>query len=410
MNKGFTPLVLWLAVLVVPAMAHAQAPLTLEAAIARAERANPALRAGLNEAAAQDGAVAQAGAVPNPELSLLREGQDRDTRTSTVTLSIPIELGGKRAARIEAATRERQLALIEAEALRVTLRADTVAAFHDVHAAQERLRMAGEMAALAASATHAAARRVEAGKVSPVDATRARVAEANARIDALHAARDLETARTRLAALWGGDGAGIEIVAPAAPTLPQGPTLDMLLARLDQTPAMRRAHTQVAQRAALARVEQARRTPDVNVIVGVRREGPEQRNQAVLGVSVPLPLFDRNNGAVLAALRRVDRARDEQEAEGVRLRSALQEAHARLQTARAEAQLIDAEILPGARSAAQAAQRGFEAGKFGFLDVLDAQRTLVQSHTQYLNAMAQCHRAAADIARLSGMPVDQENP
>lgn len=410
MNKAFTPLVLWLAALVAPGTAHAQAPITLEAAIERAARANPVLRAGLDEAAAQDGALAQAGALPNPELSLLREGQDRDTRTSTVTLSIPIELGGKRAARIEAAAQERQLALIEADALRITLRADTVAAFYDVHAAGERLRMAGEMAALAARATHAAARRVEAGKVSPVDETRARVAEANARIDSLHAARDLETARVRLAALWGGDGTGLEIVAPATPPLPQAPPVQVLLARLDQTPGMRRAQAQVAQRAALARVEQARRTPDVNVIVGARREGPEQRNQAVLGVSVPLPLFDRNNGAVLAALRRVDRARDEQEAEGVRLRSALLEAHARLQTARTEALLIDSDILPGARSAAQAAQRGFEAGKFGFLDVLDAQRTLVQSQTQYLNAVAQCHRAAADIARLSGMPADQENP
>jgi len=409
MKSVFALPALCLAVLAMPFVAHAQAPVTLDAAIERALHANPTLRAGVNEAAAQEGAVAQAGALPNPELSLLREGQERDTRTSTVTLSIPIELGGKRAARIDAATQDRQLALIEADALRVQLRADTVAAFHDVHAAAERLRMAGEMAALAASSTHAAARRVEAGKVSPVDETRARVAEANARIDAMHATRDLETARMRLAALWGGDGAGLEIVAPAA-GLPQAPPLDALLARLDAAPGMRLARAQVAQRTALARVEQARRTPDVNVIVGARREGPEQRNQAVLGVSVPLPLFDRNHGAVLAALRRVGRARDEQDAESVRLRSALTEAHARLQTARAEAQLIDAEILPGARSAAHAAQRGFEAGKFGFLDVLDAQRTLFQSHTQYLNAVAQCHRAAADIARLSGMPVDQENP
>jgi len=410
MKPLFALPVLCLAVLAMPRITYAQAPVTLAAAIERALHANPTLRAGLNEAAAQEGTLDQAGALPNPELSLLREGQDRATRTSTVTLGIPIELGGKRAARIDAATQERQLALIEADALRVQLRADTVAAFYDLHAAAERLRMAGEMAALAASATHAAARRVKAGKVSPVDETRARVAEANARIDALHAARDLETARVRLAVLWGGDGAGLEIAAPATTALPETPSLERLLARLDDAPAIRLARARVAQRSALARVEQARRTPDVNLIVGARREGPEQRNQAVLGLSVPLPLFDRNHGAVLTALRRVDRARDEQEAESLRLRTALTEAHARLSTARAEAQLIDAEILPGARSAARAAQRGFEAGKFGFLDVLDAQRTLFQSQTQYLNAVAQCHRAAADIARLSGASVDQENP
>lgn len=410
MNKLFAPLAVWLAVLAMPPAAGAQTPITLEAAIARTLGANPALRAAASEAAAQEGALSQAGALPNPELSLLREGQGRDTRTSTASLSIPIELGGKRAARIDSAQQQRQLALIEADALRVQLRFDTVAAFYDVHAALERLRMANEMTALAGRALYAATRRVELGKASPVDATRARVAEANARIDALHAARDLQAAQVRLAALWGGDATGLEIVAPAAPVLPDAPPLAPLLARLDQAPGMRRARAQITQNAALVRIEQARRTPDVNVIVGVRREGPEQRNQAVLGVSVPLPLFDRNNGAVLAALRRVERARDEQDAEGVRLRTALSEAHGRLTSARSEAALIEAEILPGAQGAAQAAQRGFEAGKFGILDVLDAQRTLVQSHTQYQAAVAACHRAAADIARLSGMALDQENP
>ena len=408
MKYRFMPLVLALAVLAAPVAA--QGPVTLDAAIARTLQANPLLRAATSEAAAQEGALLQAGALPNPELSLLREGQDRATRTSTATLSIPIELGGKRAARTDAAQQAHRLALIESDLLRVQLRADTIAAFYDVVAALERQRMAAEMTALAARVQDAATRQVEAGKVSPVEATRARVAQANARIDALHAGRDLEAARIRLAALWGGDPAPFEIVAPSTPLLPDAPPLERLLDGLACTPAMRRASGQVAHRAALAKIEQTRRTPDVNLIVGARREGLDQRNQAVLGLSIPLPLFDRNHGAVLAALRRVDGARDEADADMLRLRSALREAHARLTSARAEALLIDAEILPGARSAWQAAHRGFEAGKFGFLDVLDAQRTLFQSQSQYLTALAACHRAAADIARISGMPADQENP
>lgn len=413
MKHRLTPLLAALALACGFASASAaawSAPLTLEAAIDLALRANPTLRAAGSEVAAQEGALAQAGALPNPELELLREGEGSSSRTTTATLNIPIELGGKRAARVEAARQEGALAAIALEAERDKVRADAAAAFHDVVAAQERERMARELVALAGRALAAAGKRVEAGTLSPVEETRARVAQGSARIEALQAGRDLEGARIRLAALWGGDARQLSIHAPQAAALPPAPPLDQLLAQLDRSPAMRHARAQVGQREALARLERARRTPDVNVIVGAQREGPDTRNRAVLGLSVPLPLFNRNDGAVLDALRRVDKARDQQDAEGVRLRAELAQAHARLTAALAECALISTEILPGAEDAERAANRGFELGKFGLIDVLDAQRVLAQSKNHYLNAVAESHRAAADIARLLGHAAVQENP
>ena len=386
------------------------APLTLEAAIDLALRANPTLRAAGNEVAAQQGALTQAGALPNPELDLLREGQGGDSRTTTVTLNVPIELGGKRAARIDAARQEGQLAALALEARRASVRAETAAAFHEVLAALERERMAQELVALSGRALAASARRVEMGTLSPVEETRARVAQGSARIEALQAARDLEGARIRLATLWAGDARGLTVVAPQAVTLPLAPPLEQLLARLEAAPALRHARGQLEHRQALARLEKARRVPDVNVIVGTQREGPDARNRAVLGVSVPLPLFNRNDGAVLEALRLVDKARDEGDAEGARLRSELAQAHARLTAALAECALISDDILPGAEDAQRAASRGFELGKFGLIDVLDAQRVLAQTKNQYRSAVLEAHRAAFDIARLLGSPAVQENP
>ncbi|HAK93082.1 MAG TPA: cobalt-zinc-cadmium resistance protein, partial [Massilia timonae] len=385
MKHRLTPLLAALALACGFASASAaawSAPLTLEAAIDLALRANPTLRAAGSEVAAQEGALAQAGALPNPELELLREGEGGDSRTTTATLNIPIELGGKRAARVEAARQEGALAAIALEAERDKVRADAAAAFHDVVAAQERERMARELVELAGRALAAAGKRVEAGTLSPVEETRARVAQGSARIEALQAGRDLEGARIRLAALWGGDARQLSIHAPQTAALPPAPPLDQLLAQLDRSPAMRHARAQVGQREALARLERARRTPDVNVIVGAQREGPDTRNRAVLGLSVPLPLFNRNDGAVLDALRRVDKARDQQDAEGVRLRAELAQAHARLTAALAECALISTEILSGAEDAERAANRGFELGKFGLIDVLDAQRVLAQSKNQ----------------------------
>ncbi|WP_306397283.1 TolC family protein [Telluria beijingensis] len=413
MKHRLTPLLAALALACACGFASAGAaapPLTLEAAIDLALRANPTLRAAGNEVAAQEGALAQAGTLPNPELELLREGEQGDNRTTTATLNIPIELGGKRAARVDAARQEGKLAAIALEAEQARVRADTAAAFHDVLAAQERERMAQELVLLAGRALAAAGKRVDAGTLSPVEQTRARVAQGSARIEALQAARDLDGARFRLAALWAGDARQLEVVAPQAAALPAAPPLDRLLGQLDGAPAMRHARAQVGHRQALARLEQSRRMPDVNVIVGTQREGSDARNRAVLGLSVALPLFNRNDGAVRDALRRVDKAQDEEAAEGARLRAELAQAHARLTAALAECALVADDVLPGAEDAQRAANRGFELGKFGLIDVLDAQRVLAQSKNHYRNAVLEAHRASADIVRLLGHAAVQENP
>ena len=62
------------------------------------------------------------------------------------------------------------------------------------------------------------------------------------------------------------------------------------------------------------------------------------------------------------------------------------------------------DVLPGAKSAYDAATVGFENGKFNFLEVLDAQRTYFAAKSQYLKALAEAHRTSADIDRVLGEP------
>jgi cobalt-zinc-cadmium efflux system outer membrane protein len=79
----------------------------------------------------------------------------------------------------------------------------------------------------------------------------------------------------------------------------------------------------------------------------------------------------------------------------------------RLRSARATAETLQRDALPGAEAARQAAARGFELGKFSFLDALDAQRTLFQVRSQHLLAMAEAHRAAGELDRLLGAGVEE---
>lgn len=384
--------------------------LTLDEALSRATDANPSLRAAAREVSAVEATILQARTRPNPELQGLVEDLRNETRITTVQINQPIELGGKRGARISAAEKNRSAAALALDAQRAEIRADVVTAFADVLAAQEGVRLAQATADLAQRASGVAARRVQAGRVSPVEETRARVAEANVRMEAATAGYQLAAARKRLAGLWGAAEPDFAQVQGNLESLPPLPLLTDLNQQLETSPALLRARLEIERRSALTRVERSLGTPDVTVSLGARRNNELGLNQAIVGASLPLPLFNRNQGNILEAERRTDKARDELAAATVQASNALAQAHARLDLARQSVTTLREQILPGAQSAYDAATRGFELGKFSFLEVLDAQRTLFQARAQYQRALAEAYRAAAEIERVLGGAIASTSP
>jgi cobalt-zinc-cadmium efflux system outer membrane protein len=385
-----------------PTAGNALAPLTLAAALDLALRANPDIAVARRELEATEGTVIQGHARPNPEASYLLEDTHQATRTTTLQANQMIELGGKRAARINAGERSRDIARADLATRQAEIRAAVTGTFFDVVAAQERIRLAQDSVELARHASEIAAKRVQAGKVSPVEEIKARVAEANARVDLSQAQSELTIARQRLAATWGDPAPRFARAEGSVDALPNLPSVDSLQARLSASPNLRRAQFEMERRKALTDLERAKRVPDVTVSLGVKRDEQLGRNQALIGVSIPIPIFNSNRGNLLEALKREDKARDERVAIQNRISTEALEARERLHAARTQAETLNRDVLPGAQSTYDAATRGFQFGKFGFLDVLDAQRTLLQAKSQYLRALADAHRAAADIDRLLG--------
>nr|WP_229417086.1 TolC family protein [Massilia eburnea] len=387
------------------APAWAQPSLTLADALERARQSNPELRALALEAAAVDAAGEQAALLPNPSLEYLKEGRASEGGSSAIQLSIPLEPGGKRAARMAVARAASRTAALELAIGRARLEADVAAAYHQAWLAQQQVALAAQVSETGRHSSDAAARRVLTGKVSPVEEARARVAEANWRIEGVTAQRELDEARIRLAGLLGkADGELGMLAAPASPeeaALPAAQVEQLASA----APAVEKAVAEVEAGEASVRLERAQRIPDIALIVGVKREGPgrERVRQNIIGLSLPLPLFNRNQGAILAAERRADKARAELEATRQRVRLEAMQAHARLQAALQQERLVREEVLPGARYAAEAAMKGFEAGKFNYVEVLDAQRTWAQAQGQHLRAISDFYRAKADLAKLVGV-------
>jgi cobalt-zinc-cadmium efflux system outer membrane protein len=143
---------------------------------------------------------------------------------------------------------------------------------------------------------------------------------------------------------------------------------------------------------------EAQRIPNLTVSLGSQYSREDRERVNVVGLSMPLPLFDRNQGNVLAAARRAGQARDLRNAVELRLRSETRSAVEPVGDGDAGRAAYDRTILPAAQQAVDTATRGFEMGKFAFLDVLDAQRTLIEARGLYLEALA----SATDARKSSG--------
>ncbi len=375
--------------------------LTLDQAVDMALSANPGLRARALDVTIAAAERRQAGLLPNPTVSYTTEGTQRGSRTRTFELSQLVELGGKRRARIELAERESRLAAADVSVARADLRADLTAAYFNALGAQERAGLARASLEIASKARTAADKRVAAGRVSPVELSRATVAESAARLDLTQAEGELAIAQGMLAAYWGQTRPEILTLVEPANGIAVLPSLEVLRTQLANSPQLQRARLQVEREQAQVSVERAQRMPDLTLVVGRQKDEEMGRSQTVLGVSVPLPLFNRNQGRLQASLSRADKAQAEREAQKLQLEQTLSSTYHRAQLAKEQVRTMRQEILPEARRVFDAAVIGFEAGKFNFLDVLDAQRTLLQSRAQYVQALYDSYRQAAELGRFT---------
>lgn len=375
--------------------------LTLDEALNLALAKNPSLSAARYLAISSEGTVSQAGVIPNPVLSFEIEDTSRKpTRTTTSTLSIPIELGGKRSARIVAAELTRDIARSDLQGARADVRSRTISAFFDVLIAQERVTLTTSAVDIAGDALRVTAQRVAAGKVAPLEENRAQVEVANAQLEQNEAHSALKVARQRLSALWGNSSPVFTQAKGDVDALPTRPALDDLAVAIGDSPLVESARLDIERSRAQIQVERSKRYPDIELSVGVARNNELGRNQTIVGVAIPLPLFNRNQGNLYEASMLAYKSRDDYRELKTRLMVELQQAANAFDISKAAAGKLNTVVLPTANRAYETARKGFTAGKFGFIEVIDAQRTLFQVRTRYLTALSDSYQALAQIERI----------
>lgn len=399
-----------------PAWSEPSGELTLAAAIGAALRHAPELAGSAAELSAIDARIVQVDVWPNPGVGVDVEDvagsgtyEGAEQSQTTLWLSQPVELGGKRAKRRRVADLARRGADWQLAVRRLAVVTEVKKRYAAVLLAQEREALGRELETLSSGARRNVDERVKSGAAATAEQAQVRISLGRAQLARKLAQRQTASARRQLAATWGGSEPLFTAVRGRLEDISPPPPLDELLSLLDRNPGMARWDAAIEQQAAVASLEQANRIPDVSLTAGGRHYGINDDYAAVFSLSVPIPVFDRNQGSVLEAESLVAKARAEREAAYTRARADLAAAHADLQSHFERVTTLRDDVLDHAETATRETAEAHRRGAAHMLEVLATQRVLFDLREEYLQALADYHSTLADIEQLAAA-VPEEMP
>ena len=391
--------------------------LTLREALALALTENPELAPFAWQARANEARVLQAGLRLNPELGLevedvLGTGGFQGFREAQTTLQLSqvIELGGKRAARMEVASQARDITQSGYELKRVEVLGDVTQRFIQVVASQHALDLALTNRQLAEDALQIVRERVIAGKGSALEERKAQVALARGEVLVGSARHILDASRKKLSSSWRNAQPVFNRAVADLFTRKSVPSFEGVVDRISKSPEIARWVSEKKLREAEIKLADARRVPSVAVGGGIRHLAGPDDVAFVFGFSMPLQLFDRNQGGAAEARALLGRTEAERKVAEIRLGAVLLGLYEEMARAVQVMDGLQKEIVPKAEDALAISRDGFAQGRFSYLEVLDAQRTLFDIKQEYIHTATAYHQFLVELERLIGQPIEGGNP
>lgn len=374
-------------------------PVSLSEALARGQDASPRIAKAKAELKAAEGRAIQAGVRPNPTLSAEVENfsgtgpyRTFGQTETTVAVSQPFEFGGKRRARKEVASAERAFAQIALRKAEADLAYDIIVSHAELRAAEDRAVLARQVLARAVELVRIAETLVDVGRDPPLTKLRADALLAEARAETLRAEADLLSARQRLALLIGSEdpelSAAAQDMAPPPVLAVDAQSLDERLAAAERNAA-----------AARVKLAQAEGVPDITASGGVRNFRESRDTAFIVGMSIPLPVFNRNRGNIAAARADGDAAEADLAQARLDTRFLRRDAERMLAAANERVAALSGASLFQANEAARIADIGYQQGKLTLIELIDAQEAQASANLKLIEAELDRARALAALGR-----------
>ena len=382
--------------------------ITFDEALHLAFEHNSTLSAASSGVSSSEGRVHQMGLVSNPEFEFEIEEfagsgslKGVDAAEYTFSLTQEIELGAKRSHRQHRSSLQVLLAQWDYRRVKLDLRSNVGKLFVDALAAQENIVLSQELIQWAEELYRTAEKRVTAGAASSVELLKANMALSRSRVVLDKAKRALENKNKKLAATWNRSQFTFDKVVGELYTLATPLSEEVYMLSLSENPDLKRLSDEAAIQRLEVSIQKAERIPNLTLGGGLKwlEESNDQAFVARMGID--LPLFNRNQGNRLVAVHELARGDEERRASFAELQRNVTEAYQLLTSAYIEATTFVDSLLPMAQEAFKATKAGYLQGKFGYLEVLDAQRTLFDTRLEYIDVCVSYFWESLELERLT---------
>jgi len=273
--------------------------------------------------------------------------------------------------------------------------------FLDVAASQELLKIAVEQKRISENIMQAVQAKVESGKISPLEKSRAALGIANSRLALEKAEMDLDVARQKLSLFWGSCSPDFDCVHCSFFEVECPSAYEERLVENEYHPLVLKAQMEEQIAWEEVELEKAVRIPNVILTAGFKSLQDCGDKSVILGVAFPLPIFDRNQGNICRAQAKTFRICHQSLDLELQLESKLSILHKEAMRAYNELLQLKTCILELAEESFAYAKSGYDAGKYEYLDLMDAQKNLFEAQERYVHALLLFFQKQVDIEFLT---------
>jgi len=383
--------------------------LSFQDAWQRIQQQNPDLTAERWGIGASAGKVEQSRLLPNPTAGLTVENigaknqsQDGQETESTLMINQPILLGNKLSKRIQLSTSECQVQQWTYSLAYFTLYSEAGWKYIDILAAQHQYQTLQESTRLAQLTIDTIKKRMGAGKSSQLELKSAELAFGELQVQLQIAKTQIVIARSQLAALWNGtitEIGNLQDIGLSHTLLP----LSELLSFVPHSPLLQVALAQSQAGFNQVQLSRSEAFPDLNIGAGVRHFQQTNDNALVAQVSVPITVFDRNQGNIHAAFSSYESKLANQRAKQIAITNQIYVLYQKASQTEAEMKMVQIQLIPTAESAFDLAKQGYLQGRFSYLDLLNAQQKLIDERRRYWQVHATYDKTLVELYAMLGL-------
>ncbi len=349
--------------------------------------------------------------LPNPVITFEAENfggsRSEDDLEYTGGLSQLIETAGKRQARTSLAKANAEAFEVRRDIVTAEILANARVAYAQVIAAKTRLALSEKEVAIRRKARRLISRKSSHGGALKLEVERADVSLQTAEVVRDRRVQELKVAKRTLASMWGSDTSDWTFATHELRL--HDPETEVSVTETENSPDVAYATAQREAAEMSADLQRALAVPDVTVSAGYRRFDATNDHALVADVSIPLPLFDRNQFAAVGADERLMASQFDVLNTRLAVNTELKTRRDRLRLLLRERKLLQHSVLPQTERVLNSATDAYRLGRISYLDYLDAQTTYLERRERLVTVTLSAIRNQVEVQRLTGTLLQRIN-